>query len=61
MRLGEGIAAGRRIEVPQPVALDVDEPDHAAFGVPQCPFAELAVGIEHYPNVSGYLHPASTQ
>src|SRR5690606_22842581 len=57
-RLGPGVASGRGVEMPQAMALDVDEPHHAAIGVPQHAFAELALGAEDFPNVGGYLHPA---
>src|SRR5690606_2449362 len=60
-RFGDGIAAGRRIVVPEAVSLDVDEPDHGALRVPQDAFAELAFGFENAVNVRLYLHPASTQ
>src|SRR5690606_15337040 len=60
-RFGDGIAAGRRVVVPEAVSLDVDEPDHGALRVPQDAFAELAFGFENAANVRPYLHPASTQ
>src|SRR5690606_16945267 len=41
-RLGDGVAAGRRVVVPEAVALDIDEPDHGALCVPQDAFSELA-------------------
>src|SRR5690606_35942340 len=37
-RFGDGIAAGRRVVVPEAVLLDVDEPDHGALRVPQDAF-----------------------
>src|SRR5690606_23047914 len=60
-RFGDGIAAGRRVVVPEAVLLDVDEPDHGALRVPQDALAELAFGFENAANVGSYLHPASTQ
>ena len=60
-RFGKGVAAVRGIEVPQPMLLDIDEPDDRPLGIPQHAFAQLARRLEDFAYVGCYLHPASTQ
>ena len=60
-RLGSGVAAGRGVEMPQEMSLDIDEPDILPPSIPDDPFAQFRLCIDDGAHGNIHRHPASTQ